>query len=188
MKILLLDRPLSAPVSVSDRVDMMADSSIVLPGKPVFLPDEGEGFSATILPAFRIGRLGRSIAPKFARRYYDAFTLVLRVIPPRSSDIPEGSAIAVSFDSALSVGQWIPVDSIPEVVTLRSDIFPHLVSFSRADLLIDDTISMLSRYFTLKNGDIIIPSLSPAPVFKLAVDTRVSAAVDSFNLLDVKIK
>lgn len=188
MKILILNRPLQAPVSVSDRVDLMADSSTVLPGKPVFLPGDGEGFTAAILPAFRISRLGRSIAPKFASRYYDAFTLVLRALPPVDKSVPEASAIAVAFDSALSIGQWTPVDDLPQSLTLQSNVIGASATFSREELRIDETIAMLSQYFTLKNGDIIIPSLSPLPAFQLTVDTRVNAAVDNVQLLDVKIK
>lgn len=188
MKILILNRPLQAPVSVSDRVDLMADSSTVLPGKPIFLPDDGEGFSGALLPAFRISRLGRSIASKFASRYYDAFTFVLRVFPPVNKAIPEGSAIAVAFDSALSVGQWTAVDNLPEIINLRSNALGSPVTFPREELIIDETIAMLSRYFTLKNGDIIIPSMSPAPIFPLTVDTRVNGVVDDVQLLDVKIK
>lgn len=188
MKILILNRPLQSRVSVNDRVDLMADSSTVLPGKPVFLPGDGEGFTAALLPAFRISRLGRSIAPKFASRYYDAFTFVIRVFQPADETIPEGSAIAVSFDSALSIGQWMSVENLPENIVLQSSSIEAPVTFAREDLRIDDTIAMLSQYFTLKNGDIIIPSLSPAPTFRLTVDTRVNATVDTVQLLDVKIK
>ena len=42
MKILAIDRPLDGRVVISDRVDLLADSSIVLNKKPLFLPDEGE--------------------------------------------------------------------------------------------------------------------------------------------------
>lgn len=188
MKILILNRPLQAQVSVTDRVDLMTDSSTVLPGKPVFLPGDGENFTAVLLPAFRISRLGRSIAPKFASRYYDAFTLTLRVLPPVNEAIPETSALNIAFDAALSIGQWMPVEKLPENIVLQSNSAQSPVTFTREELYIDETIAMLSQYFTLKNGDIIIPSLSPVRVFPLTVDTRVNAAVDTVQLLDVKIK
>ncbi|MDE5810079.1 MAG: fumarylacetoacetate hydrolase family protein [Muribaculaceae bacterium] len=189
MKILAIDRPLDGRVVISDRVDLLADSSIVLNKKPLFLPDEGEGFMGSIHPAIRICHVGRSISPKFASRYYDSFTLVLRVTPPVDSAIPVGSAIGVSFDSALGIGEWIPAQSIESGdVTLTCDILDIPATFSYDSMKIDESIAMLSRYFTLKNGDIIIPSQSPLPSFPLHIDTRLGASVNSTQLLDFKIK
>ncbi|MDE5969789.1 MAG: hypothetical protein K2G74_03035 [Muribaculaceae bacterium] len=189
MKILAINRPVNEPVSISNRVDLLADSSIIHNNKPLFLPDEGEGFTGSIHPAVHICHVGRSISQKFALRYYDSFTLVLRVTPPANAEIPLGSAIDISFDSALGVGEWTSIQSVEgESVTFACDALTEPVTISIDSLKIDETVAMLSRYFTLKNGDIIIPSLSPLPTFPLQIDTRLTASVNSVQLLDLKIK
>ncbi|MDE5573363.1 MAG: hypothetical protein K2N08_10075 [Muribaculaceae bacterium] len=189
MKILAINRPLNEPVKISDRVDLLADSSIVLNRKPIFLPDEGEGFIGSIHPAVRICHVGRSISTKFASRYYDSFTLVLRVMPPVNAEVPDGSAIDISFDGALGVGDWAPVQSVEgSEVTFACDAITEPVTISYDALKINESVAMLSRYFTLKNGDIIIPALSPLASFPLQIDTRLSGSVNSVQLLDFKIK
>ena len=53
---------------------LMADSSLLFTDRPFFLPDFADAFIATPTIIVRMGRLGKCVAPKFAHRYWDAFT------------------------------------------------------------------------------------------------------------------
>ena len=52
-----------------------ADSALLTGGKPFFIPDFTERCEYETEIVVRISRLGRSIAPRWAHRYYDAVTV-----------------------------------------------------------------------------------------------------------------
>ena len=58
----------------------MADSSVLYTGRPLFIHDFASGFMAAPSIVVRMGRLGKCIAPKFAHRYWDAFTAAFAVM------------------------------------------------------------------------------------------------------------
>lgn len=51
------------------------DSAILKDGKPFFIPDFSDEVHYETEVVVRICRLGKNIAPRFARRYYDAVTV-----------------------------------------------------------------------------------------------------------------
>ncbi len=105
MKLLAFDRFPDQPLEKLPRVDLMVDSSVVLPGRPLFLPPVAEQYDIELLPAVKISRLGKNIAPKFARRYYDTFSLLVRVVP---HGVGLSTSLLVAFDSSVAEGIFIP--------------------------------------------------------------------------------
>ena len=85
-------------LSSSPDIDIHPDSALILPGRPLFMPEWGEGWVASLHPSVRIGRLGKNIARKFASRYYDGVSLSLRVTLRESAGL-EG--VLSGMDSSL---------------------------------------------------------------------------------------
>ena len=82
MKIIIVNRNIEHQLSHDiPRVDIIPDSAIIRDGKPFFVPNFSSRWKYEAMVAFRSMRLGKNIAPKFAHRYYDAFTLAVRTIP-----------------------------------------------------------------------------------------------------------
>ena len=94
---------------------LMADSSILYTGRPFFVPDFAQRFVATPTIVVRMGRLGKCVAPKFAHRYWDAFTAGYTVCASQSDDI-RLTGLDRAFDGAAIVGDWIPVADVPDAV------------------------------------------------------------------------
>lgn len=181
MKLLAIRRNLTDPLTEHPHVDMLADSSIVLPRNPLFIPDVAPAFTFAVGPAFRISRLGKRIGLRFAHRYRDAMAPLVRLLP----DLPDtGSAIYQAFDSAAALGTWIPIPEAEFTVTAGDS---DTLTTSAEDILIDRAIEILSRYFTLKNGDIIVPGFFPAR-FTPEINSRFPVTVNGEKLLDLKIK
>ncbi len=184
MKVLAVNRLYDTASSVFPKVDLLADSSIVIPGKPLFLPEISGSYNLMLAPAFRIDRLGKNIASRFAPRYYNNITLVARVIP---EDInPDCGALATSFDSSLIEGSWMPLEgqSTPMTVAIEDSFKLEITAESTG---INETIAFLSRYFTLKNGDIIIPCHFSFN-HKAIIDSRFTAELCDTPVIDIKIK
>lgn len=190
MKVIAFDRRPDGAFVEPPAVELIADSAVVLPPHPLFLPDFDANWEARICPAYRIGRLGKSIAQKFASRYIDAYTLALRIVPVDTNRELQSAALPCGldglFDSALTLGRWTEIDeSLPETFevvsgALRVAIDNHFDAACRA-------LESISRYATVKTGDVICPSWIPAGVVP-AVGLDIEAAVNGATCLSVRIR
>lgn len=140
-------------------VSLMPDSSMVLKGNPVFLPAFAtpEEWEMAVVPVVRIGRLGKFIAPRFAGRYVDAVAAGAVLIPKDRSYLQQ-SALWSCFDGALAVAPWQENPEIDSPLTLTAG--DRELTLSADSLRTADTVALISRFATLRTGDIIIPCLT----------------------------
>ena len=174
---------------------MVTDSAIVRPGKPMFLPRWAEAFVATPALAFRIGRLGKTIPRRFASRYCDGMSVAL-MVEARGIDSrqPEErfSALATAFDGALMHGRWHELEPESLPVELEATFSLPLgekarIATATMSLGFDLLVEWLSRYFTLKMGDMIVSDCAPLE-FPLHVGDVIEASLGSEPLLRARIK
>lgn len=163
-------------------VSLLTDSSLSRNRLPLFLPPHHDRWELTLAPAIRISRLGKFVAPRFAHRYYDAWTFTAR-LRPDGLRLP-ASATDTSFDSSMVVGDWLPLEQLGDTVKLGGSV-EEAIAVNHEE--IDSTLAKLSGYFMIKHGDIIVPpsvsiALSPVP------DTRIEIAVSDIPCLSFKIK
>lgn len=190
MKVMALNRSLGNLISEPIAVDIIPDSAIIKDNKPFFIPDFSQRWAYTATIAFRINRLGKNVAAKFAHRYYDAATICLRTLP---LDLIENlnnrgmeSGIATSFDGAIILGEWQPIESLktePLDITINDNHY----RIDPASIDIDNAVKILSRYFTLKIGDIIIPGNFSDKTF-FDIDNHINVKFNNNDCLSLKIK
>lgn len=168
-------------LSSTPDIDIHPDSALILPGRPLFMPEWGEGWVAELHPAIKISRLGKNIAPKFASRYYDGITLSLRVTLPD----PQGAEGVLSgMDSSLVNGTWLPACRAAEELTLT--VGDDNVVVGPIAPVADDVIAKVSGYMTLKMGDVILlPPVGSS--LALSENTRVTATLDGEKVIDLKV-
>lgn len=164
---------------------MVADSACVPVGRPLFLPEFADNWELYMAPAVRVCRLGKFIGERFARRYYDAVTVVARLRP---LDGGFAGACADSFDCSLMMGRWVELEpGCPlGLLSIRQDDGME-TAVSPEALGIDRAVSLLSRWFTVRTGDIIIPGrtrLSRSP----ALNTRVMADLNGQRVVEFNVK
>ncbi|MDE5869644.1 MAG: 2-hydroxyhepta-2,4-diene-1,7-dioate isomerase [Muribaculaceae bacterium] len=165
----------------------LPDSAIVKNGNPVFLPDFDSSFSAIPFFAIKIIRLGKNIAPRFAERYFSevAPVLLLRgdnvMSSLKNAGLPWNSAIG--FDKSIVIGEFLEYKPWEEDSPLTICIdekrvaimpFPHKVD-------IDEVIYQVSRYNSLKMGDLILIPLDSDPL-PLRIGTLVTIGNDKILL------
>lgn len=159
MKVILLDRTAEEPVNIITRSHLIADSALISAGRPVFLPDFAGQWRARIYLTYRISRLGKSIKPRFAYRYYDAVTLALRLIPKGNQEYGE---VEFYFDNCLSIAPYFQLE-----LSDNTDIPPLVlenITFIHHPDDINAAIEQISKYSTLKNGDLILLEYQPLPI------------------------
>ena len=141
-----------------------ADSSLLKDGKPFFVPDDMGRIDYETEIVVRICRLGKAIPARFAHRYYDAVTVGIDFTARelqaelRKKGLPW--EMCKGFDGAAAIGEWVSVEKFRDVQALQFhlDINGKTVQEGRtSDMLfkIDEIIEYISKYFTLKTGDII---------------------------------
>ncbi len=173
------------------RVALLTDSALVREGNPVFLPGFAQGWMLEVAPYFSIGRLGKSIAPRFAMRYVDGFGLAARLVPPgwrdNSGAGSHAGALAVNFDGALLYGSRFPLvgPDVPGEWVLSCG--GNEVAVARADLRLEETVALVSRYMTLKTGDLILPCAFPLAV-SAEIGLRAEVMLNGLPALKMKVK
>lgn len=179
--------------SINPTVFLMSDSSLLKDGKPFFLPDFADSFVCSPSIVFRVNRLGKNIAKKFSPRYYDAVTIGVAV---KACGIKgefacgDAGSLADAFDGAAILGDFIPINEVDNPFDF--DFLADGESVMKGDSSklsadIDSLIEYLSRYFTLKIGDIIF-ACNPQPCHTLKIDSVLSATLNGNEVLHFKVK
>ncbi len=189
MKIFIVDRTLerwqrewdealladAAPDPALLPVIVGADSALVRPGFPTFIPDFARrGWELRLAPALRVGRLGKWIEPRFAHRYFDAVALagLLRPADHSAPWLP-------IFDGAISPGVFQPIDFSRRACgqcALTTSATSEPLAFDAASLRGAEILALISRSTTIKSGDIIVPAMFPAAI-EAEIDTTLRAAL-----------
>ena len=184
------------PIPEEPVVFLKPDSSILKKNKPFFLP----GFSSMIQyeteVVLKISRLGKSIPAKFAYRYYDELTvgidITARDIQNRSSAAGLPWELSKCFDGAAPLGRFLPVSSINDIksIDFRLEINSRIVQQGNTSDMIfsfDEIIEYVSRFFTLKTGDLIFTG-TPSGVGPLKKNDNLVAFLGDDPLLDFMIR
>ncbi len=173
-------------LSSSPDIDIHPDSALILPGRPLFMPEWGEGWVASLHPSVRIGRLGKNIARKFASRYYDGVSLSLRVALRECSGL-EG--VLSGMDSSLVNGAWLPAAHAQDGATVQVSVSDVPVFESVSEPIaptVDEVIAKVSEYMTLKMGDVIMLPPIAEPV-DLKEGSRIAVSLDGETVVDLRI-
>ena len=173
-----------------------ADSSLLKDGKPFFVPDDMGRIDYETEIVVRICRLGKAIPARFAHRYYDAVTVGIDFTARelqaelRKKGLPW--EMCKGFDGAAAIGEWVSVEKFRDVQALQFhlDINGKTVQEGRtSDMLfqIDEIIEYISKYFTLKTGDIIYTG-TPVGVGPVNIDDHLTGYIEDRKVLEFNIK
>lgn len=173
-----------------------ADSSLLKDGKPFFVPDDMGRIDYETEIVVRICRLGKAIPARFAHRYYDAVTVGIDFTARelqaelRKKGLPW--EMCKGFDGAAAIGEWVSVEKFRDVQALQFhlDINGKTVQEGRtSDMLfkIDEIIEYISKYFTLKTGDIIYTG-TPVGVGSVNINDHLTGYIEDRKVLEFNIK
>ena len=173
-----------------------ADSSLLKDGKPFFVPDDMGRIDYETEIVVRICRLGKAIPARFAHRYYDAVTVGIDFTARelqaelRKKGLPW--EMCKGFDGAAAICEWVSVEKFRDVQALQFhlDINGKTVQEGRtSDMLfkIDEIIEYISKYFTLKTGDIIYTG-TPVGVGPVNINDHLTGYIEDRKVLEFNIK
>lgn len=173
-----------------------ADSSLLKDGKPFFLPEEMGRVDYETELVVRICKLGKSIPQRFAHRYYDAVTVGIdftaRDLQQRLRAEGKPWDLCKGFDGAAVIGQWVDIAKFRDIqaIHFHLDINGHTVQQGcSSDMLfkVDEIIAYISRYFTLKTGDLLYTG-TPVGVGPVHINDHLTGWIDDRKVLEFNVK
>jgi 2-keto-4-pentenoate hydratase/2-oxohepta-3-ene-1,7-dioic acid hydratase (catechol pathway) len=180
---------LSEPV-----IFMKSDSALLKDGKPFFIPDFSSDVHYETEVVVKIDKLGKNIAEQFAHRYYNEITIGIDFTARdlqselRSKGLPW--EISKGFDQSAVIGDFITLEENIQQLDFHLDIDGKTVQRGNtSDMIfsVDKIISYVSRYFTLKIGDLIYTG-TPAGVGAVEVGNHLQGYLGERKLLDFYVR
>ncbi|TPN84720.1 fumarylacetoacetate hydrolase family protein [Aquimarina algicola] len=172
------------------------DTSILLKKQPFFIPDFSNDIHYEVEILVKINKVGKHIDRKFAHKYYDEIGLGIDFTARdlqsqlKSKGLPWEKA--KSFDGAAVVGEWLPKEKFDNVDDINFCLKKNdeIVQEGNTQLMlwkIDEIIEYVSKFFTLKIGDIIFTG-TPAGVGPVQAEDRLVGFVEDEQLFSIKVK
>lgn len=172
------------------------ESSLNRDGKPFFVPDFAERFDYETEIVVKINKLGKNIAERFAYRYYDELTVGIdftaRDLQEKLKEKGLPWDICKGFDGATAIGEFVNKSELPDIQNLnfRLDVDGRTAQTGwTGDMIftIDQIISYVSKFFTLKTGDLIFTG-TPVGVGPVSENQLLEGFVEDRKLLELKVK
>ncbi|MDR1223387.1 MAG: fumarylacetoacetate hydrolase family protein [Tannerella sp.] len=184
-----LHHSLSLPEPV---IFMKPDSALLKDGKPFFIPDFSSDIHYETEVVVKINRIGKNIVEQFAHRYYTDITVGIDFTARdlqaelRKKGLPW--ELSKGFDQSAVTGEFIPLGEAGDIQGLdfHLDIDGKTVQHGNtADMLftVDRIIACISRFFTLKMGDLIYTG-TPAGVGTVHIGNHLQGYIGDHKLLD----
>ncbi|MBR5861504.1 MAG: fumarylacetoacetate hydrolase family protein [Bacteroidaceae bacterium] len=174
---------------------MKPDSAIIKNGKHFYVPDflGRVDYEAEIV--VRINKLGKSIPARFAYRYYDAITVGIdftaRDMQKQFMESGAPWELSKGFDGSAVLGEFRPIENydirnIDFSLTI-DDVVAQKANSSQMLFAVDEVIAYVSRFCTLKTGDLIFTG-TPAGAGPARIGTHLKGYLGDDKVLDFHIR
>ena len=176
---------------------MKPDSSLLRNNDPFYIPDWTKEVHYEIELVIRINRIGKNIDKQFAHRYFDEIGLGIdftaRDIQNKLKEKGLPWEKAKAFDQAAVLSNvFIDKNDFPDQqnIAFKLEINEKLVQKGNSNLMIfsfEEIISNVSKYVTLKIGDLIYTG-TPAGVGPVKIGDHLEGFLEDKKLLDFFVK
>ncbi len=174
---------------------MKPDSAIIKNGKHFYVPDflGRVDYEAEIV--VRINKLGKSIPARFAHRYYDAITVGIdftaRDMQRGLIERGEPWDLSKGFDGSAVLGEFRPVEqydiaNVDFSLTIDDNVVQK-ANTSQMYFSVDEIIAYVSRFCTLKTGDLIFTG-TPAGAGEAKIGTHLKGYIGEDKVLDFHVR
>jgi len=176
---------------------MKPDSALLRNNDPFYIPHWTDDVHHEIELIVKISRLGKNIEKKFAHRYYKEIGIGIdftaRDLQNKLKDKGLPWEKSKAFDhSAMICTHFVPIESMSDrnCIHFRLDKNGQIVQQGDTSLMIfsiEDIISHVSKYFTLKIGDLIYTG-TPAGVGRVQIGDRLEGYLEAEKKFDFWVK
>lgn len=187
---------MNRPAPAEPMVFLKPDSAILKKNKPFFIPDFSEDLQYEAEIVLRISKLGKGIAAQYAGRYFDAMTVGIdftaRDLQNKFSKAGHPWELSKTFDGSAPLGTFIAKEKFTDMADIGFALDINGVrkqTGNTSDLIFsfNDIISYVSRYYTLKTGDLIFTG-TPSGVGPVHKNDNLVASLGGETVLDFFVR
>ena len=172
------------------------DTAILLKKQPFFIPDFSNDVHHEVEVLVKINRVGKYIDKKFAHKYYNEIGLGIdftaRDLQKQLKEKGLPWEKAKAFDGAAVIGKWIAKSDVQNLQDLSFSLEKNGTVVQQGNTShmlwkIDEIIEYVSKYFTLKIGDIIFTG-TPAGVGKVVANDKLKGFLEGNEMFSITVK
>lgn len=172
------------------------DSAILLYQHPFVIPEFSNEIHHELELIVKINKVGKHIDAKFAHKYYDEISVGIDFTARDVQNELKAKGLpwekAKSFDGSAVIGEFIPKNQFNSLENISFELtnnFKTVQKGNTSNMLwkIDELISIISQYFTLKIGDIIFTG-TPKGVAAVKSEDVLEGYLESKKIFSIKIK
>lgn len=175
---------------------MKPDTALLPKKNPFFYPNFTNDLHFECELVIKINKLGKNIAEKYAHEYYDHVGLGIdftaRDLQRKCKEKGHPWEIAKGFEHSAPLGhKFVPLEGKDiNNINFRLEKNDEIVQEGNSkDMIftVDQLISYVSKFMTLKIGDLIFTG-TPEGVGPVQIGDRLKGFIEDEQLLDLKIK
>jgi len=172
------------------------DTAILPKNFPFFIPEFSSDIHHEVEILVKINRVGKHIDPKFAHKYYDEIGLGIdftaRDVQERLKDKGLPWEKSKAFDGSAVIGEFLPKTQFNSLENITFELTSNgkqvqIGNTSHMLWKIDELISYVSQYFTLKIGDIIFTG-TPEGVARVNPEDVLEGFIEGQKLFRIQVK
>jgi 2-keto-4-pentenoate hydratase/2-oxohepta-3-ene-1,7-dioic acid hydratase in catechol pathway len=189
-------KELNNPVPTVPVIFMKPDTALLKDNKPFYHPDFSEDIHHEIELVLKVSKEGKHIGEKFAAGYYDEIGLgvdfTARDIQARHKEKGLPWELAKAFDGSAPISNFVPKSKFADIynINFKLNINGETRQQGNTNMLLfsfESIIAFVSRYITLKKGDLIFTG-TPAGVGRVKVGDRLEGYIGDEKMLDFWVK
>lgn len=172
------------------------DTAILLKKQPFFIPEFSNEIHHEVEILVKIKKIGKHIDRKFAHKYYDEIGLGIdftaRDLQSQLKEKGLPWEKAKAFDGAAVIGKFINKSAFKDVNNINFSLKKNETITQKGNTAlmlwkIDTLIEYISKYFTLKIGDVIFTG-TPSGVGKVSPNDILTGYVEEEEVFSIKVK
>lgn len=171
------------------------ETAVLRNNEPFYYPDFSQDIHHELEIVLKISKPGKNIEEKFAHKYYDEIGLGIDFTARdlqtklKAKGLPWD--LAKGFNDSAPVSEFLPKENYDlKNLNFSLEVNGELRQAGNTSLMIysfDFLVSFVSRYFTLKTGDLIFTG-TPAGVRPVQPGDRLTGSLEGRILLDFEVK
>ncbi|MEZ0128878.1 fumarylacetoacetate hydrolase family protein [Flavobacterium sp. LBUM151] len=175
---------------------MKPDSAVLLKQHPFVIPEFSEEIHHEIEIIVKINKVGKYIEPKFAHKYYDEISVGIdftaRDLQAKLKEKGLPWEKAKAFDGSAVIGDFLPKTDFISMENLSFELKNNAQTVQKGNTShmlwkIDELVSYVSQYFTLKIGDIIFTG-TPEGVAAVKPNDVLEGFLEDKKLFRIQVK
>ena len=189
-------KELNNPVPKEPVIFLKPDTALLAKKMPFFYPDFSQDIHYEAEVVVRINRVGKNIAEKFAHKYYSEISLgvdfTARDLQAKYKEKGLPWERAKAFDGSAPVGKFIDISKLQDINNLDFSLNINNTLKQKGNTVsmlfsIDAIIAYVSKFFTLKIGDLIFTG-TPEGVGPVKIGDLMEGYIMDEKVFNLKIK